>query len=80
MITRRFASGCTIQSRRALPCRGWVRAALGLLALVTVFAWTRSAEAYAWMIRHDYAGCNQCHADPSGGGLLTAPARAWPSH
>ena len=76
MITRRFASGCTIQSRRALPCRGWVRAALGLLALVTVFAWTRSAEAYAWMIRHDYAGCNQCHADPSGGGLLTAYGRA----
>jgi hypothetical protein len=28
------------------------------------------------MIRHDYAGCNMCHADPSGGGLLTAYGRA----
>jgi hypothetical protein len=28
------------------------------------------------MIRHDYAGCNMCHADPSGGGLLTEYGRA----
>jgi hypothetical protein len=28
------------------------------------------------MIKHDYAGCNQCHADPSGGGLLTLYGRA----
>jgi hypothetical protein len=28
------------------------------------------------MIRHDYTGCNQCHADPSGGGLLTEYGRA----
>jgi hypothetical protein len=28
------------------------------------------------MIRHDYTGCNMCHADPSGGGLLTAYGRA----
>jgi hypothetical protein len=34
------------------------------------------ADAYAWMIRHDYAGCNQCHADPSGGSLLTLYGRA----
>jgi hypothetical protein len=28
------------------------------------------------MIRHDYTGCNQCHADPSGGALLTEYGRA----
>jgi hypothetical protein len=28
------------------------------------------------MIKHDYAGCNQCHADPSGGGVLTEYGRA----
>jgi hypothetical protein len=28
------------------------------------------------MIRHDYTGCTPCHADPSGGGILTAYGRA----
>ena len=28
------------------------------------------------MIRHDYTGCVTCHADPSGGGLLTPYGRA----
>jgi hypothetical protein len=28
------------------------------------------------MIRHDYASCATCHADPSGGGLLTSYGRA----
>lgn len=32
--------------------------------------------AYPWMIRHGYAGCATCHADPSGGGLLTAYGRS----
>jgi hypothetical protein len=41
-----------------------------------VMCWAKPAEAYAWMIRHDYTGCNQCHADPSGGGLLTEYGRA----
>jgi len=45
------------------------------LAFAVLFA-SRSASAYAWMIRHDYAGCTACHADPSGGGLLTAYGRA----
>jgi hypothetical protein len=49
-------------------------ATLGLFLLVAL--WTNPAEAYAWMIRHDYTGCNQCHADPAGGGLLTAYGRA----
>lgn len=44
-----------------------------LLVLVT---WTGRANAYPWMIRHEYSGCTPCHADPSGGGLLTAYGRA----
>ena len=47
---------------------------VALFLLVT--CWVKPAEAYAWMIRHDYTGCNQCHADPSGGGLLTEYGRA----
>ncbi|MGO9832418.1 MAG: hypothetical protein ACLPJH_20020 [Myxococcaceae bacterium] len=35
-----------------------------------------SAEAYPWMIRHDYTGCAVCHVDPSGAGLLTDYGRA----
>ncbi|HET9959272.1 MAG TPA: hypothetical protein VFQ61_32505 [Polyangiaceae bacterium] len=31
----------------------------------------RPAHAYPWMIRHSYTTCNTCHADPSGGELLT---------
>ncbi len=34
------------------------------------------AQAYPWMIRHGYTGCVACHADPSGGGLLTPYGRA----
>ena len=46
-----------------------------LAAFALSFSWARPASAYAWMIRHEYGGCNQCHADPSGGGLLTAYGR-----
>jgi hypothetical protein len=34
------------------------------------------AEAYPWMIKHDYTGCGVCHVDPSGAGLLTDYGRA----
>lgn len=37
--------------------------------------WTEPAQAYAWMIRHDYSACSTCHADPSGGELLTQYGR-----
>lgn len=47
-----------------------------LMTLVVTFGKIESASAYPWMIRHDYAGCNMCHADPSGGGLLTPYGRA----
>lgn len=47
--------------------------ALGLLLPLLV---APDAAAYTWMIRHGYAGCMPCHADPSGGGVLTAYGRA----
>ena len=47
------------------------------------FAWilvilgsARRASAYPWMISKGYTACAQCHADPSGAGLLTAYGRA----
>ena len=45
-------------------------AALLVLVVATLLA-PRRAQAYPWMIRHDYTGCATCHVDPSGGGLLT---------
>ena len=33
------------------------------------------AHAYTWMIKHGYASCPVCHADPSGGELLTSYGR-----
>jgi hypothetical protein len=45
---------------------------LALMLFGAVSVATRSAEAYPWMIRHDYTGCATCHVDPSGGGVLTA--------
>ncbi len=50
-----------------------------LLGVVLVFlslASSRRADAYAWMIRHDYQSCTTCHADPSGAGILTLYGRA----
>jgi len=45
------------------------------VALLLMGAIERRAAAFPWMIRHDYKGCNTCHADPSGGGILTAYGR-----
>ncbi len=55
------------------------RILLGALLALTFMLVTlapRSAAAYPWMIRHEYANCATCHADPSGGGLLTDYGRA----
>lgn len=43
---------------------------------VLLFLTARTAEAYPWMLRHEYTGCAQCHVDPSGAGLLTLYGRA----
>jgi hypothetical protein len=53
-----------------------VRAALVLLPLACVLLTTARADAYTWMIRHAYNGCGVCHADPSGGEVLTPYGRA----
>ncbi len=50
-------------------------AVFGCVVLAIVLS-ARRAEAYPWMIRHDYGACVQCHTDPSGGGLLTEYGRA----
>jgi hypothetical protein len=55
-------------------CRGLTGLVAAFFLLVTF--WVKPAGAYAWMIRHDYTGCNQCHADASGGALLTEYGRA----
>jgi hypothetical protein len=36
-----------------------------------LFLSARDAHAYPWMIKHGYTNCSGCHADPSGGELLT---------
>lgn len=65
------------QTGRALRAGPYLfRILVPLAALFVVASWTKSAHAYAWMIRHGYGGCNVCHADPSGGELLTAYGRA----
>ncbi len=44
-------------------------------AVLCSLLWPSEAHAYAWMIRHDYTACSTCHADPSGGELLTQYGR-----
>lgn len=56
--------------------RSAVRALLGLILVSLCLLLPRRAEAYTWMIRHEYNGCTACHADPSGGGPLTEYGRA----
>ena len=46
-----------------------------LVLLVSLLA-TKDAHAYAWMVRREYTACTACHADPSGGSLLTPYGRA----
>lgn len=43
---------------------------------VCLLGHAKPAHAYAWMIHHGYSACSACHADPSGGGLLTPYGRA----
>jgi hypothetical protein len=50
-------------------------AAFAFAALLFLYA--APAQAYPWMIRHGYTGCQPCHTDPSGGaGALTEYGRA----
>lgn len=49
---------------------------MGLVAAAFLCLLPSAADAYPWMIRHDYTGCAVCHVDPSGAGLLTDYGRA----
>jgi len=50
--------------------------ATSVAAALFIFAISRTASAYPWMIRHEYTQCSNCHADPAGGGLLNTYGRA----
>ena len=52
------------------------RIALIGLVLAGAFLVASTAQAYPWMIRHQYSTCAVCHVDPSGGGLLTEFGRS----
>lgn len=69
----------TREARAPRACRKdqWARRLFALVFVaVAVLAWPSRADAYPWMIRHGYTACGQCHADPSGGGLLTDYGRS----
>lgn len=51
-----------------------LRVALIALPLFALFS-PKPAHAYAWMIKRGYPSCPACHADPSGGELLTGYGR-----
>ena len=53
----------------------WLRVFLAPAAALFVFLLTSPAQAYNWMIKHGYGGCPVCHADPTGGELLTKYGR-----
>lgn len=46
--------------------------ALGFVVCLTA----SNADAFPWMVRHNYASCAACHVDPSGAGQLTQYGRA----
>ena len=54
--------------------RGRLLAFLAVLG-VLLLASPREASAFPWMIRQGVTSCQQCHGDPSGGGVLTAYGR-----
>src|SRR5688572_2411304 len=56
-------------------CSRWLRLFLAPAAALIVLFVTSPAHAYNWMIKHGYGGCPVCHADPTGGELLTKYGR-----
>jgi hypothetical protein len=55
--------------------RGMLGALLLVAGVLLVLLTPSRADAYTWMIRHSYTGCGVCHADPSGGEVLTEYGR-----
>jgi hypothetical protein len=57
------------------PLRAFQRFLGWSLVALFVSLFPSRAHAYTWMIKHGYASCPVCHADPSGGELLTEYGR-----
>jgi hypothetical protein len=55
--------------------RGMLGALLVVAGVLLVLLTPSRADAYTWMIRHSYTACGVCHADPSGGEVLTEYGR-----
>jgi hypothetical protein len=66
-VTFRRSPSCSVGSAlaRAVAC----------VVFVLTLLWSGRAGAYPTMIKHGYWGCGTCHADPSGGELLTRYGR-----
>lgn len=73
----RLAHG-VLARRRALRSGARLATLWRVCWLITSLALFHAEDgaAYPWMIKHSYAGCSECHADPSGGEQLTAYGRA----
>jgi hypothetical protein len=52
-----------------------LRALVALVPALFALFLSKPAAAYPWMIKHGYSNCSTCHADPSGGELLTVYGR-----
>jgi hypothetical protein len=61
--------------RKTRPARACFHALHFILIVLGLLLGTGRAHAYPWMIKHGYANCATCHADPSGGELLTGYGR-----
>jgi len=57
------------------PLRAFQRFFAWSIVALFVAVFPTRAHAYTWMIKHGYSGCAVCHADPSGGELLTEYGR-----
>lgn len=61
--------------RQKAPACGWPGLFLSIGVALLLWIYPNRADAYPWLIKHGYFGCGSCHADPSGGELLTAYGR-----
>lgn len=61
---------------RSVAARATLLVAVVGAFLAVLLAAPSRAEAYPWMMRHEYTACGSCHTDPSGGGILTMYGRA----
>jgi len=67
---------CSVRSTSRLGPRPFgLSNIVPLLALLFSVCWVDNAHAYNWMLQHGYTACSTCHADPSGGELLTQYGR-----